>query len=100
MPLAAPDAKYQRPSPSTSLQISTRDDGLPWSSAVARVMACGAGTASCTAASSQRRNKVTGSAGAACGSNSGIPSGNTRWAPEQFAQAWWLSRHPVVSLQA
>ena len=78
LPLAAPDAKYQRPSPSTSLQISTRDEGRPRSSAVARVMVCGAGTASPMAASSQRRNKVTGSSGAACGSNSGIPAGNTR----------------------
>ena len=29
LPLAAPEAKYQRPAPSTSLQISTRDEGRP-----------------------------------------------------------------------
>jgi hypothetical protein len=29
LPLAEPDAKYQRPSLSTSLQISTRDEGCP-----------------------------------------------------------------------
>src|SRR5689334_6208914 len=42
-------------------------------------MACGAGTPALMAASSQRRNKVTGSSGAACGSKPGISSGNTRW---------------------